>query len=185
MAGELRTVADLKRLAVETYRAEFHELSDNWRNLDSKAQGLGALAGIFLAAVFALTRDVPEGFGPRERWMLAAATFLLVVAVGAAVLALLVRRTVRAPLGQTADFIDLIVTRSKPRELPARIDAFYNDQITLWKRANNEMRTHLPKKAEAILWGQGALVVAAALVAVLAVGGVLGFFDIGKAGGAP
>jgi len=173
MAGEPTSFSDLRRLAVETYCNEFKELSDSWRSLDTKAQGLGAIAGIFLAAVFARTRDLPSSFGSCERLILAAATLLLVVAVGAAVLALWIGRTAMAPLGQTAEFIDLILQHAKKDELNEAIENFYNDQITVWKKANGDMRKHIPTKATSITCGQGALVIAAMLVAVLAVGSVL------------
>jgi hypothetical protein len=65
--------SDLPRLALENYREEYRDLSETWRSLDTKAQGLGAIAGIFLAALFAWAREMPPTFGRSERLLVVAA----------------------------------------------------------------------------------------------------------------
>jgi hypothetical protein len=69
--------------------------------------------------------------------------------------------------------IDQIIQCSNEEEFGKRVEAFYNDQIRLWKEANATMQKHIPTKATFIACGQGALVLAAIVVAVLAVGSVL------------
>jgi len=164
--------ADLLRLALEAYRDEYRDLSESWRNLDTKAQGLVAIAGIFLAAVFAWTRDLPTTFGTCERLLLVGSCLSLVAAVIAAIWALFIKMMSAPPLGEgTAHMVRDILRKSK-KDLGARTEALYNDQITLWKKTNEEMRKHILVKARCIKFGQGALVLAAVLVSVLAVGTV-------------
>jgi hypothetical protein len=175
MADGQTSLADLGRIALETYREEYRELSDNWRNLDTKAQGLGAIAGIFLAAVFAWGRNLPADFGPVQRWMLVAAIVLLVVTIAFAVLALHVRMVAAPPLGdETANMVTDILQKHKVEEMPARLVAFYNDQIEPWKDTNEDTRRHCLSKAFRIQVGQVAVLLAAVIVAALAVEPVLG-----------
>src|SRR5229473_5784880 len=170
MPEQPTSLSDLRRLALETYREEYRDLSEAWRNLDTKAQGLGAIAGIFLAAVFGWTRELPSSFGRCERLQIVASLLLLVSAIIAAVLALLVRRVTAPPLGdETAEMVSDILEKQKAEELPQRLDALYGDQMIAWKDTNGDMRHHNQSKASRLAFGQVALLLAAVLVAVLAI----------------
>ena len=166
---------DLPRLAFETYREEYRDLSDTWRNLDAKAQGLGAIAGIFLAALFAWAREVPDDYGVRIRYLIVLSIGLLVASIVSAVLALQVRRVSAPPLGEeTASMVRDILHKQKPDELPERIALFYNDQVTAWKDTNEDMSAQCEQKATRLFIGQCALLLSAVLVAVLTAMAVLG-----------
>ncbi|MBE3065372.1 MAG: hypothetical protein IMZ69_10200, partial [Spirochaetes bacterium] len=148
---------------------EYRDLSDTWRNLDTKAQGLGAIAGIFLAAVFAWTRDLPSNFGRWERLQIVANILFLLSAIIATVLALLVRRVTAPPFGdETAEMVTEILAKQKPEELQQRLDGFFGDQMKAWKDTNKELLQHSQSKALRLVVGQVTLVVAAVLVAALA-----------------
>jgi hypothetical protein len=43
----------LRQIALERARYEYEELTDNWKQLEGKAQAMSTIAGVFLAAVFA------------------------------------------------------------------------------------------------------------------------------------
>ena len=169
MAEQPTSVADLPRLALAAYREEYRDLLETWRSVETKAQGLGAIAGIFLAAVFAWAREVPANFGTFERVLLVASIFLLVASIVAAVLALHVRKVAAPPHQETAEMISDILKKQKPDELPARVAAFYNDQITEWKEANSDIHEHIQRKASWISCGHGTLLLASVLVATLAI----------------
>ena len=161
------TRGDLLRMVLETHRNEYTELSETWRTLDTKAQGLGALAGIFLAAAFAWARDLPKVASLLDRSVVIGTIVLLVLAVVGAVRALQVRAVAPSPFGsETEDMLRDILAKSKESELPERVLAFNNDQITLWKDTNKEVRRFNDDKADWISFGQYMLLSAAALVAL-------------------
>ena len=167
--------SDLLRLALEGYREEYRDLSETWRNLDGKAQGSGAIAGIFLAAVFAWVRPLAAGAGTLERVLLCASIVLLVASVVAAVLALQVRTVSAPPLGEeTGKMIDDLLRPENVGELPERIPRLFQDQIRAWRATNRETADANLGKADRVRDSQVALLAAAALVAVLSVLAVFG-----------
>jgi hypothetical protein len=164
------SVADLPRFTLETYREEYRDLSETWRNLDTKAQGLGAIAGIFLAALFTWARDMPATLGVGLRFLAVASIILLVVSIIAVVFALQVRRVAAPPFGEeTADMVRDIVNKQRLEELADRLVGFCNDQITVWSDTNKDMSGKSKSKAAWIVFAQGALLLAAVLVAILAI----------------
>lgn len=170
MANQPSTIAELPWLALDTYREEYRDLSDTWRNLDAKAQGIGAIAGIFLAALFAWARDIPASFGLTLRVLAVASIVLLVASIVVAVVALRVRRVAAPPLGDaTGDMVRDILRKQRPEELGDRLVALCNDQIELWKATNADMAGVSEIKACRIGVAQGALVLAAVLVSILAI----------------
>ena len=167
-------VSELHRLALDTYREEYRDLSETWKNLDTKAQGMGAIAGIFLAAVFAWAREMPASFAMSLRLMVVASIALLVVSVSAAVLGLHVRQVASPPLGQeTAEMVRDILGKQRPDEAPERLIALCNDQITAWNDTNRNMAEHSRRKAGRIAVAQAALLLAAVLVASLSILAIL------------
>jgi hypothetical protein len=174
MADRPESLSDLPRLALEAYREEYRDLSETWRSLDTKAQGLAAIAGIFLAALFAWARKVPASFGLWERRLVVAGIVVLVAAIVAAVLALEVRMVAAPPLGEeTADMVSDILKKQKADEVQERIAGFYNDQITAWRDTNKDMAEESHSKASRVVFGQAALLLAAVVVAILAIPALL------------
>ncbi len=174
MADRPEALSDLPRLALEAYREEYRDLSETWRNLDTKAQGLAAIAGIFLAALFTWGRELPASFGQWQRLLIVASIVLLVAAIIAAVLALQVRMVAAPPLGdEVAEMVGDILRDQKAEEAQERIAAFYNDQITAWKDTNKNMAEESQSKASRVVVGQATLLLAAVLVAILAIVAIL------------
>ena len=175
MPHQPETSTDLLRLALEAHREEYRDLSDTWRNLDGKAQGSGAIAGIFLAAVFAWARQAPAGTGTLERVLLCASIVLLVASVVAAVLALQVRTVSAPPLGdETGDMIRDLLRPENAHELPDRVPLLFQDQIRAWRDTNRDMAEKNQDKAGRVWGSQVALLAAAVVVAALTVMAVLG-----------
>jgi hypothetical protein len=170
MANQPSSVAELPWLALDTYREEYRDLSETWRSFDAKAQATGAIAGIFLAALFAWAREMPASLGTQLRVLVVASIVLLVASIIAAVLALQVRRVAAPPLGEAAaEMVRDILHKQRPEELPDRLVRLCNDQIGLWKATNRDMTTFSESKASRIGFAQGALLLAAVLVAILSI----------------
>jgi predicted PurR-regulated permease PerM len=169
-----KTAFDLPRLILDSYRDEYRDLSETWRNLDTKAQGLGAIAGIFMAAVFAWVRDLPASFGMLERAVVIITLMLLVCAVVAAVLALQVRKVASPPFGdETAEMVRDILRKQKDGELEERLARLSNDQANTWRQTNKDMQQHCDRKACWLSVGQIALLLAAACVTGLSLKAIL------------
>jgi len=165
MTKPFKTAFDLPRLALDSYRDEYRDLSETWRNLDTKAQGLGAIAGIVIAAVFAWVRDLPASFNSYERIVVLVTLMLLVGAVIAAVLALQVRKVAAPPLGDmTAEMVHDLMEKGEATEHEQRLANFSNDQAETWRQTNNDMRQHCERKANWLSVGQIALLLAAACI---------------------
>jgi hypothetical protein len=167
-------MADLSEIALETYREEYRDLSETWKHLDTKAQGIGAIGGVFLAASFAWARDGAMSLGDYSRPLLVAGILVLVATMVVAILALLVRRVAAPPLGdETAEMVRDILEKQTIEEAPQRVVALRNDQITAWKDTNNDLASKSHSKATLVTIGQFGLVTAAVLVATISTGAIL------------
>lgn len=169
MGDIAETQETLRRLAIESYRDEFRDLSETWRAHDTKAQGIGTIAGIFLAAVFTWARTPPANLGTWGRLAITLSAIGLIAAVVCAVLALRVRKVANPPHGQqTGTQISDILGQLSKEEMPQRLEALAKQQMGAWQRANASMRAEAEKKGKHIDRGQIALLVSAGLVAVTA-----------------
>jgi hypothetical protein len=170
MQSQPSSLGELPWLALDAYREEYRDLSETWRSLDAKAQGTGAIAGIFLAAIFAWVRELPTWFGSTERRLVVAGIASLILSIIATVLALLIQRVAAPPLGDaTGEMVRDIVAKQRAEELPDRVVALCNDQIDLWKESNADMTRVSESKALRIGIAQAALMLAAVLVSILAI----------------
>ncbi len=162
--------ADLLQSAVLSLREEAAALNENWRSLDGKAQGTGAIAGIFLAAGFAWAREIPATFGPLQRTLLAMACAVLIVAVTMALLALRVRNLSSPPQGKAlSKMIDDLLPRLNPYNSHLRLEALLHDQIVGWTNSNEQTRQKSIEKASWVRRAQWSLIAASALVAIVTV----------------
>ena len=160
---------DLGRLILDSHQAEYKELSDNWRSLDAKAQGMTAIAGVFLAAAFAIARDAGTTMTPCQKVLLVLAIVALMSCVLLAVLALRVRFTSLPPIGEQFEGLVADIRDLGPDQLAPRIAALVNDQSKLWKEATQEVCTHNESKAGFLRGAVTALLVAALLVSALTI----------------
>jgi hypothetical protein len=166
----LATTLKLIDLGLESFREEFRDLSDTWRNLDTKAQGVGAIAGVFLAALFSWIREPFSNFSQFDKLAILVSILLLITAVVAGLLTLLIRKVAAPPLGEeTAKMLKDIIGKYKDEEASARIAAFYNDQVGIWKEANIGFKKGVNIKAFRLSISQVALTLAAVFVGSTAV----------------
>ncbi len=130
-----------------------------------------AIAGIFLAAVFAFVRAITSL--PQSVWtqiILVAVIVLLVISVLLAVIALRVREVAAAPLGEELEKLtaDLLKVEDE-QERVARTSNLLWDQIRLWRRVNEQVHKENSNKAALVLKAQLFLLLSVCAVAILTV----------------
>lgn len=175
------TRADLSESLLEatlvSYREEYRELSEIWRHLDDKAQGTVAIAGIFLAAVFAFVQSMTslrQSIGTGT--LLVGAVLLLVTSIVFAVLSLRVRKVSVAPLGEEFEKLILdILGIEDEQERTARVPNLLRDQIRLWRAVNDDVHKENMNKASLVLKAQLFLFFAIFAVALLVVLVIVGW----------
>lgn len=161
--------ADLGRRVLESYRAEYAELSDVWRTLDTKAQGATAIAGIFLAAAFSFAKDAAGRITPLQSGLLALAIGSLLASITLAILALRVRVVSLPPIGEQLEELVNDVLGADEVELPDRLPALVRDESKLWKAACRDVAAHNGSKAALLRGSVIALLASAVIVAEVTV----------------
>ncbi|MGQ0761785.1 MAG: hypothetical protein ACT4OT_07195 [Acidobacteriota bacterium] len=155
----------LQRLVLDSYRDEYKDVSETWRNLEGKAQGAVAIAGIFVAGAFAYIRDAKTP-GSLEKVSLAVSIFSLMASVLFAIWALKVRKVPAPPWGSEIGKLvqDLLAIKDDP-ELAKRVPLFTTDQVKLWETSTNKAKKVNQSKANWLLASHVFLV-----LAILAIG---------------
>ena len=156
-----------------SFQEEYKDLYDTWKSIDGKAQATATIAGIFLAAAFAIAREVPATFLPYQRTILVVAIVLLVATVCLCLFGLQIRRISSAPIGENSkQLVDDLLPSLTTRDQSERRQRFTKDTFDLWHLANEEFRKKSASKALWVTLGQVSLVAAIAIattVTVLAV----------------
>lgn len=141
------TEEDILEKVLESYSDEFKELSDTWKQLDQKAQGTTAIAGIFLAAVFAWARDVPSNLTPFELTILSLVVLLLAFSIGCALSSMRVRTATLRPFGRgTHDMADDCCGAIE--DDPTMAARFYRQLAKSWHEANEALARQVSDKAQ-------------------------------------
>jgi hypothetical protein len=161
------TVRDFLEYSHDRAKGEYTELLDAWKQIDTKAQGATAIAGIFLAAAFAYAKSPTATFTVLEKCGLALVVLSLVSAVALAAWALMVRPTFGLAASRTAimatDALDAAAGASS--ELTRRYIGLLADTVNALGPVNRDLAASVNGKA----WR-----VKAAYVAILcAAGGIV------------
>ncbi|MGB7624774.1 MAG: hypothetical protein WBN92_20700 [Terriglobia bacterium] len=168
MPDEPNEKIDLLRLGLDSYRDEYRELCNQWQNLDTKAQGTGAIAGIFLAAAVAWSRNMSDPITRLEGGLLVSTVATLVFSIVLTVFAMRIRTITAPPLGDsTTEMVKDLTQINVTGEIKERIPRFLQDQISLWRDCNEETQKQNLSKARKIWCAQITLLIAACLVSVL------------------
>ena len=86
----------LLKAVIESYHEEYKVISDNCRNIEGKAQGSVAIAGIFIAGAFAyLQKNITLVL--YQKIILFIGVIFLILCVGFSILALRIRKLPAAP----------------------------------------------------------------------------------------
>lgn len=179
------------QVVLDAYRTGYATLADDWRNLDTKAQGTVTIAGIFLAGVFGFVKTLSErktvvvgslkaipdlciplvnycaSRATVENVLLAIGVVGLFIAVLLAVLALRVR-FIPAPFGDQVDKMakDVICLLDTEPTRDTKTE-FLNQQTVAWREALDGIVVAYTQKATKLAWAQGALVGGATIVTIL------------------
>lgn len=165
--AEAPTTPDLleaEKEVLTAFKDQFHFARDRLRSIDAKAQGTIAIAGIFLAAIFALTRNGTR-LGVTHQVLILGALILLVASVLLAVLTLKVRKFTAPP---AAEVVRRLLDRAIKADsrAPSALVGTYNDQAHLWSAANRSAYETAEQKATLLEAAQWVLLLAVGLVAV-------------------
>lgn len=159
---------------LDSFRNEFSDLSDTWKLLDTKAQGLAAVTGVFLAALIGWATSTQSDIKSSSSAVLILGILLLLIAMIASVLALLIRRVAAPHFAETlAKMVADITSRDGKKISAETIINFTNDQLKIWSTTNANIRSHLEWKAFDIHVGQIAFLGAAIAISTQAVVAVL------------
>ncbi len=173
MSDGATSTQGLLRQSLGSFQLQYNDYWETWKALDAKAQSTATIGGIFLAAAFALARQLPPSYSALGRWGLFVAIVLLVVATCVAVVALQVRRVTAPPIGENiSKHVQDLLPALTDSEREERLDAFVLDQIRMWRQTNTDMQKVTSRKAcwvSAAQWTLLAAIVVATGVSVLSV----------------
>ena len=149
--------------ALDHARGEHDQLLDLWKQIDGKAQGTAAIAGLFLAAAFAFVRNTGLTTGlaitAQEKVLLGVTLAALVCSIGLSVWVLLIR-DYSSPLSATQ--VSEMVTdalRMPKEEAAERYVGLLFNTLNVWAVANDSLRLEASNKARILGWAQRALLV--------------------------
>lgn len=145
----------LASLVEGRYRDEYEKNLDLWRDIERKAQGLIAAAGLLLTALFGIvkTDNSPNSIG--LSLLISAITALLVVSILSAFLVLRTRKVPTPPRGemleQSASEIKCLLDAENSNY---RLAALIEDQFASWRIAVQEIKNANRSKAFDLFLGQ-------------------------------
>jgi hypothetical protein len=149
--------------------AQYSDIIDSWRQLDTKAQGVMTMAGVLLASVLAF---VPQPLYARMVSEFDTARWLVLSVIGFSMIALLlgvmtsgirpVRAAYRGDALATA-VMDLLRLPSKDAN-DTLLELHYTRQLAEWQRTINASITGLEAKGRALFAAQFVLVIAVSCV---------------------
>jgi hypothetical protein len=146
MSSEKDPKLDLLERALDACQLHHAELSAQWANLDTKAQGTATVAGVFLAGTLTFVNTLAAGAPPAERFALTTAVILLAACIVCALLALRLRDVDEVAARDVVTNIEELVAAcdGDPAE---RLRDFARDQTTLWLKAIDDVKKVVDEKA--------------------------------------
>ena len=125
--------------SLDSFKEEHRELSDTWRHIETKAQGTAAIAGIFVASVFAFIRFLSEDSAQIEKVLLVFALFFLGLSILFSIAALWVREVTAAPVGDTLHKLVSDLLDAGKAKTAENLDKLVRDQVSIWSDVNEEI----------------------------------------------
>ena len=144
----------LEKEALEAYKEEYKDLLASFQGMDTKAQGVVTIAGIFIGGLFAFLNSSNFARTTATILFLLVAIIVLIGSVLLAILVLRVRDTTGVPPGQSTSQIldDLLVLGLADDALKAALPGFYGDNSRAWSGCVDAIRADVEKKSD-LLWG--------------------------------
>lgn len=153
---------------LDSFKEEYRELSEVWKVLDSKAQGVIAIDGIFLAAIFAFIRTIsaPTFF---EKIGISAALVTFAVSILYAVSALWIKTVSAAPLGSDLKVLADDLMGIDETDKSERFYNFSRDHSSLWKSTTDDIYKINQDKASSLGSAQRYLIGAILISTILTI----------------
>ena len=144
----------LEKEALEAYKEEYKDLLASFQGIDTKAQGVVAIAGIFIGGLFAFLNSSSFARTTLAVLLLLVGIIVLIGSVLLAILVLRVRDTAGVPPGQHTGQIldDLLALKLEDNDLKTALPGFYGDKSRAWSGCVDAVRIDVDKKAD-FLWG--------------------------------
>lgn len=159
----------LKTSILGAYLDEHKDIADTWKNLETKAQGNIAIAGIFIAGVFAfLTRTIAD-LTRLDKWLLVAAIACLSLSVFCAVYALIVRGIALPPLGDAHDDYGARLLDLSDADFLSVEPEFFYDLLFAWRRYKINATNVYQAKARGLYLAQMFLIASVIIAATLTI----------------
>ena len=151
-------------------KSEYDELIDAWKQIDTKAQGATAIAGIFLAAAFAYARAPTTPLVAVEKWGLGLVVCCLVAAIGFAAWAMFVRPTFALTARKVCGMVaEAIQAQDASSELTRRYEGILADTINALGPVNRSLLNHVNVKAGRLRLAHIAILAAATGIVLLTI----------------
>jgi hypothetical protein len=159
----------LEKEASEAYKEEYKDLLASFQGMDTKAQGVVAIAGIFIGGLFAFLNSSNFVRTPSSMLFLLVGIIVLIGSVLLAILVLRVRDTAGVPPGQqTSQILDDLFALTDDA-IKSALPGFYGDKSRAWGLSVDAVRIDVEKKSD-LLWGaQLMLAVGVSCVALMTI----------------
>lgn len=159
----------LRACVIASYQDAYKERTDNWKSLETKAQGSIAIAGIFIAGAFAYIDKSAATMTMPQQFLAIIAVASLVASVLLAVHALKIQEVLTPPYGSFVKAnVDCFLSITGEAEFRERVEYFDYDMVSQWERVLNVVDEQIAKKVDCLFNAQASLVFAVVVVAILA-----------------
>lgn len=156
---------DLSKMVLQAYENEYAVKTSLWEQIERKAQGTIAIAGIMLAGGFAFARQLDVSVGSLQKFLLVGIIVILLFGIWQCVKALKVT-TIDVP--PTADEIrqlgDDALWFPESSKLPDLVNGLRYDLLDLWSVCNKVLGEKCEEKAILVGRSQSAILISALLI---------------------
>ncbi len=157
--------SNLIKLCIRSYQDDYKEISENWRHLDSKAQGSIAICGILSAATAAFVSRKTVDLNCFEQILVTLTLISLAVGILFALLSMQLRAVVEAPYaGTIQSHIKSILKFPNERSNP--VTNLWLNQIDDWEACNSSAKSSLDSKSKHLQVSHWAILIATFLISV-------------------
>ncbi len=156
------------RDVLDGYKDAYDQARDDWKSLDTKAQGTVAIAGIFISGIISIFRQLSSDVLDFNHLLLGFSILNSGVAVALAAATLWIRRSRIPPAGVEArSLADRAIGSGQPVHPLETERAFVQEQITGWDASVQSIRAEYTKKASRLLYSQILLLAVVAPVVIV------------------
>lgn len=141
---------DLLERVLRRYEGEYLELTNVWKNLESKAQGNVAISGLLISVSGFFMNGFEIGFLAYARNIIAISIIFLAISVACSIFVLIVQPGMNIPSGEGYEKMARAILNLEEEELKMRKFNFLMDECSLWKSAIDSRRKTCVRKAKCL-----------------------------------